>query len=94
MAGRIGGVFQLGREMAEDKKNTRGGARPGAGRKPLTEKERKAARKELDSCRKMIRLDPDDISKLEACARSDGITPHAWLVRAIRAALHKPSPQD
>ena len=80
--------------MEGQTKHTRGGARPGAGRKPLTAKERKAYRKALDSCRKMIRLDPDDISKLEACAKSDGITPHAWLVRAIRAALHKPSPQD
>ena len=75
-------------------KKTRGGARPGAGRKPLNTEEREAARKTLNSCRKMIRLEPEEILKLETCAKNDGITPHAWMVRVIRAALHMPLPPD
>ena len=80
--------------MPDQTKPTRGGARPGAGRKPLTEKERKAARKELDACRKMVRLDPGDIEQIAKIAQKNGITPHAWMVRTIQAALHMPSPPD
>ena len=88
MASRIGSVLQLKRDMSEDKKNTRGGARPGAGRKPLTVEEREAARKTLDSCRKMIRLEPGEVAAAQLRAKRAGVTLHAWLVAAVRKALH------
>ena len=72
--------------MPEQNK-TRGGARPGAGRKPLTPEEREASRKALESCRKMIRLDPDEVAAAQLCAKRAGVTLHAWLVSAVRAAL-------
>ena len=73
--------------MTDQTKPTRGGARPGAGRKPLTPEEREASRKALESCRKMIRLEPGEVKAAEQRAKHAGITLHAWLVAAVRAAL-------
>ena len=75
--------------MAEDKKNTRGGARPGAGRRPLTAAERAAAARNI--CRKTIDLTPDDLAAIEACAKLAGMSVHAWMVAAVRAAIEKPA---
>lgn len=73
--------------MMESKptKSTHGGARSGAGRKPLTPAER--AERAEDICRKTIDLTRDDITAVESCAAADGITVHAWLVAAVRSAL-------
>ena len=74
--------------MPDQAKPTRGGARPGAGRKPLTAAEREASRKTLDSCRKMIRLEPSEVAAAQRLAKRAGVTLHAWLVAAVRKALH------
>lgn len=72
--------------MPRDKtKPTRGGARPGAGRKPLTPAER--AERAEDICRKTIDLTRDDVTAIESYAAADGVSVHAWMVAAIRAAL-------
>ena len=63
-------------------KKTRGGARPGAGRKPRV------------TVRKLVRLTPDEEVAVINAANHDGITPHAWMVRVIQVALRMPSPPD
>ena len=82
MAKRIGSMFRVGHEMAENKKHTRGGARPGAGRPPRI------------TIQKMVRLTPAEVEAVKLAAQHDGITPHAWMVRVIQAALRMPSPPD
>ena len=56
-------------------KPTRGGARPGAGR-PARPTERK-----------LVRLTPEESAAVEGYASADGVSVHAWMVAAIRAAL-------
>ena len=76
--------------MADQPKPPHGGARPGAGRKPLPPAVRAAnikARHKIDSARKMIRLTPEDASAVESCAAAAGISVHAWMVAAVRNAL-------
>ena len=71
-------------------KKTRGGARSGAGRKPLSPADRAAkikARHKIDSARKMIRLTPEDVAAVELCAAAAGTSVHAWMVAAVRSAL-------
>ena len=75
--------------MNNTKKSTRGGARPGAGRKPLTAAERAAAARNI--CRKTIDLTPDDLAAIEVCAKLAGLSVHAWMVSAVRAAIEKPA---
>ena len=78
--------------MEGQTKHTRGGARPGAGRKPLPPAERAAnikARHKIDSARKMIRLTPEDVSAVESCAAAAGISVHAWLVEAVKRAVRE-----
>ena len=74
--------------MADQNKPTRGGARPGAGRKPLTAAERQAAARKI--CRKTIDLTPDDLSAIESSAKLAGLSVHAWMVAAVRSALETP----
>ena len=79
--------------MVEEKtRPKRGGARPGAGRKPLTSAERAANKRKV--CRKTIDLTPDESDAVKSAAASAGITPHAWMVRTIQAALNMPFPPD
>lgn len=66
--------------MTESKKSTRGGARPGAGRKPRA------------TVQKMVRLTPGEVEAVKSAANAAGITPHAWMVQAVRDALHRPEP--
>ena len=74
--------------MNNTEKSTRGGARPGAGRKPLTSAERAAAARNI--CRKTIDLTPDDLAAIESCAKLSGLSVHAWMVAAVRSALETP----
>lgn len=79
--------------MAENKKLTRGGARPGAGRTPLSPEQRLEARKSAVARRranirtKTIELAPDEVEKIESLADAQGISTHAWIVSAVRNAL-------
>lgn len=75
--------------MAGQPKPPHGGARPGAGRKPLTAAERAAAARKI--CRKTIDLTPDDLAAIESYAKLAGLSVHAWMVAAVRAAIEKPA---
>ena len=66
-------------------KKARGGARPGAGRKPMKPEERAAHVRKI--CRKTIDLSHDDLAAIESCAKLAGLSVHAWMVAAVRSAL-------
>lgn len=76
-------------DMNQAEKPKRGGARPGTGRKPLTPEQREARKADLARRRKTIELSAEDIAEVEAQAAAGGISVHAWLVQAVRAALQK-----
>lgn len=59
------------------KRETRGGARPGAGRKPRP------------TVQKMVRLTPDEVEAIDRRAATLGITRHAWMLQVIQAALRQ-----
>ena len=61
--------------MPSDQIEKRGGARPGAGRKPRPTE------------RKLVRLTTEESAAVAEHAKNDGITVHAWMVRVIRKAL-------
>lgn len=81
----------MNNEQAEKPK--RGGARPGAGRTPLSPEQRVEARKSAVARRranirtKTIELAPDEVKKIESLAADQGISTHAWIVSAVRSAL-------
>ena len=58
-----------------EKKNTRGGARPGAGRKP-----QEYVRLSLD-------LQPADYERVKALAAEQGIAPRKWMIQRIVSGL-------
>lgn len=63
--------------LSDQTKPTRGGARPGAGRK----------RKTSESIRKTIDLPKADAEKIDELSSAEGISAHAWMLRAICCAL-------
>ena len=58
-----------------EKKDPRGGARPGAGRKPRP------------TVQKMVRLTPEEVEAIDQRAAALGLTRHAWMLQVIQAAL-------
>ena len=65
--------------MSRPKKATRGGARPGAGRKP--------APPEAKRVRVAARIPPDLYGEMEADIEREGVTLTAWLEDAIEAKV-------
>lgn len=63
--------------MLDQTKTTRGGARPGAGRKRRSE----------EYIRKTIDLPKADAEKIDELSSAEGISAHAWMLRAICTAL-------
>lgn len=59
-------------------KSGRGGKRPGAGRPPLDGPPGK---------KYGIRLTGPEAARMEAAAAAEGISPGAWILRAVRRAL-------
>lgn len=64
-------------------KSNRGGARPGAGAPAKPPELRKAAHR----ARKTIDITVAEEVAIRGIAANEGITSHAWMVRAIRLAL-------
>lgn len=64
-------------------KPSRGGARPGAGAPSKPPELRKTANR----ARKTVDITIDEDVAIRALAASEGVTAHAWMVRAIRLAL-------
>jgi len=63
----------------KDCKPKRGGARPGAGRKPLSPEEQ---RRWIS-----VSLEPNVMLSLKARAESEGVTPHRYVAEAVWRAL-------
>lgn len=70
--------------MAKGKENKKqhGGARPGAGRKPIFDG---------PIMRKSVDLPEASRSAIEAAASEQGLTVHQWMVTTILAAIEKPA---
>ena len=66
----------------QQKKNTRGGARDGSGRKPLFDG---------PVMRKSIDLPESSRAAIETAAAGEGLSVHQWMVTTILAAINKPA---
>lgn len=64
--------------MSESSKNTRGGKRPGAGRKPLFDE---------PTLRKSIDLPKSALPAIEAAAAGQGMSVSRWLVHVALVAV-------
>lgn len=61
--------------MSDSLPRKRGGLRSGAGRKPDP------------TVRSLVRLRPEELEEVKALAAEQGVSTHAWMVAAVRAAL-------